>query len=167
MIKCPKCHVYNRVCSTFCSACEKLLQKSAQANMNLLLGNATKEELKSAYADDMYNLAVEAFHRGAIKKADELLRQALKHGQHPDYSFFYGLCRLAFNDTEGAIESFEEVLAQQYAGRYPFWPLPVSPSEFKRNFEILKRDKTQGLAAFTSLMLAYRQFTERRRKLRS
>jgi hypothetical protein len=67
-------------------------------------------------------------------------------------------------DPAGAISQFVEVKAQQYAGKYPFWPLPVSPGAFDRNFELLKQDQTRGDEVFDNLMQAYEDYSVRRRE---
>lgn len=164
VIECPQCHVSNRITSTFCSACHFLLPKTAEVNLNPWLGQATAEELSRAYADELYNQAARKFHQGKIAEADSLLEQAQRHGRHPDYSFFHGLCRLALGDPAGALSQFAEVRAQQYAGKYPFWPLPVSPGDFDRHVELLQQDQTRGAEVFDHLMRAYEDYSVQRRK---
>lgn len=164
VIECPQCHISNQLTSTYCSACQFLLPKTALINLNVWLGEATEEELRRAYADELYNQAARKFLEGEISEADALLEQAQQHSQHPDYSFFHGLCRLALGDPAGAISQFAEVKAQQYAGKYPFWPLPVSPGAFDRNFELLKQDQTRGDEVFDNLMQAYEDYSVRRRE---
>ena len=166
LVKCPRCHVYNRIGSTFCSACEEPLPKTAQIDLNLIIGNATDRELRQAYADHLYNIALEKISGAEIEEANNLLSHAMQYSQHPDYSFFYGLCRLALGDSAGAIKSFEDIKSQQYASKYPFWPLPVSPSDFQHNFDLLKQDETRNGEIHINLLAAYKEYIDRRgRKL--
>ncbi|MET0625637.1 MAG: hypothetical protein ABW250_22070 [Pyrinomonadaceae bacterium] len=163
VMQCRECFVYNRITSTFCSACDALLPKSGTLNMDLLMGNATEEALKEAYADHLYNRGVELFHDTQIEEAEHHFRQALEHSSHPDYSFFYGLCRLCAEDPAGALASFDEVFARQYAAKYPFWPLPASPSDFRRCVEPLRHDPASAPEALRCLLATYSAYLERRR----
>jgi hypothetical protein len=143
VIVCGRCKVYNRIGSSFCSACELPQPKTAQMNLNVALGIATAEEEKAALADFLYNRAVHLQNDGEFAQAEELLNQAMQLKSHPDYKFFHGLCRLTAGDAVGALVDFRAVKSLQYAGRYPFWPLPVSPDDLEQGIGLLGRDPTR------------------------
>lgn len=164
VMQCANCFLYNRISSTFCSACETMLPKSVAINMNLWSGNATEDELREAFADHLYNQGVRLFSAGEVQQAEQLFRRAMEHKTHPDYSFFHGLCRLVFSDSAGALASFDEVSTQQYAAKYPFWPLPVSPSTFRGCIEALRQDQTRIEESLRSLLAAYSDYSEQRRR---
>lgn len=162
VMQCSQCFVYNRIASTFCSACEELLPKSVEENLNVLFGNASEEELTQAFADQLYNHAVELFHNGAFKEAEPLFRQALEHSEHPDYSFFHGLCLLLMHRLSEARMSFAAVTERQFSSKYPFWSVPISPSDFRQCMDLVKQDQTNGEAAAKCLMTGYGAYSERR-----
>jgi tetratricopeptide (TPR) repeat protein len=164
MFQCPTCFVYNRLTSTFCSACETLLPKAGSINTNLWMGTANEDELKEAFADNRYNHGMELFHEGRIRDAEALFEEAMEHAKHPDYAFFHGLCRLAQDDPQGALKNFEDVLSQQYAGKYPFWPLPISPTDFKRCLGMLQQNSRVAEEILVCFIKGYADYLERRRK---
>lgn len=165
-VQCPTCFVYNRITSTFCSACETLLPKTASINVNLWMGTASREELETAFAEQLYNSGIELFHEGKIEDAEGFFEQAMEYAQHPDYAFFHGLCRLAQDDVATASANFDDVLTQQYSGKYPFWPLPLSPGHFKRCLDELRNKKTTAQKALVCFMRGYEDYLEKKRKLR-
>jgi tetratricopeptide (TPR) repeat protein len=163
VMQCQRCFVYNRISSSFCSACQMLLPKSASFNVDIWLGNATPQELKAAYADELYNRGVEFFHNRELQKAEDLFRKAIEYRTHPDFSFYCGLCRLAFGDPAAALNHFDDILLQQYESKYPFWPLPVSPGDFQGCIGRLKQDQAGTKTALVCLMVAYGNYSDRRR----
>ncbi|HKG59127.1 MAG TPA: hypothetical protein VKB05_05055 [Pyrinomonadaceae bacterium] len=163
VMQCERCFVFNRIASTFCSACDNLLPKSASINANLSTGTASESELKRAFADELYDQGVELFQAGKIDEAEPYFQNAMTYAKHPDYSFFYALCRLMAGDSSAALRSLDEVLEQQYAVEYPFWPLPVSQTHFHNCVEALKHNQENTTEAFECLMNAYVDYSEKRR----
>lgn len=160
VMQCGVCFVYNRITSTFCSACETRLPKSASVNMNLALGTASEEEWKEAYSDSLYNEGMRLFSDEKFEEAEQFFRKALEQRPHPDFSFFLGLCRLFAGDPADALANFDEVLAQQYAAKYAFWPLPLNPSVFRSCVEPLRGDRTKVEGTLVCLLTAYSDFAE-------
>ena len=161
VMQCPKCFVYNRISSTFCSACEALLPKSVVFN----LYPTSEEELRSTFAENLYNRGATLFHEREIEKAEPMFKQAMEYGSHPDYSFFFGLCRLFRGDSTSALNSFQDVLHQQFSFKYPFWPLPASPSDFQQCLRLLKQDQTKAEASALCFMKACAAFSDRKREV--
>jgi tetratricopeptide (TPR) repeat protein len=162
VIVCGRCKVYNKIGSSFCSACETAQPKTATINLNLALGVATPQEEKDALAHYLYNRSIEMFHEWKIEEAEDAMNNAMKLTSHPDFSFFHGLYRLAAADAAGALADFQTVKSLQYAEKYPFWPLPVSPSELDRALEVLEADPTGTEAVLEDLIGAYAELSARR-----
>ncbi len=157
-IPCNQCSILNKIGSTYCSSCGHRLPKSAQINFDLFTRG--EKEIKFAYAESLYNEAVQVFHSFDFEQAERLLKTAIEHAEHPDYFFFYGLCRLTFGDPESTIRAFNYILELQYKEKYPFWPLPVRPSVFYRTLESLKQDHALGDEIFYKLLKEYTGFYE-------
>jgi tetratricopeptide (TPR) repeat protein len=160
-ITCADCGVLNQIGSSFCSACEGLLPKLVSVNLDVLMGNATEEELKVAFAEYLYNHAIQEFADGDFQGAEKLLGQAIEHHSNPDYFFFHGMCRLVADDAERALRDFSQVKELQFAGKYPFWPLPVSPSELETNVAALENGEPAA-QVFKDLYLAHHRFFSKR-----
>jgi len=161
-IICRHCLVYNQIGSSFCSACETPQPKSASINLDLAFGNATEQQEKAALADYLYNGSVRMFHDGKITEAEDLIDQAMRLSTHPDYSFFHGLYGLAAAHAADALVDFEKVKSLQYAEKYPFWPLPVSPSDLDRAILALRTDTTHTEEILEDLLGAYGELATRR-----
>jgi len=162
VMQCDRCFIYNRITSTFCSACSTILPKSASINLNLWSGQASEEELKQAFADELYNKGAKLFNKGKIEQSEPFFEEAMTYASHPDYSFFYGLCRLKAGDPTTALQMFNDMRVQQYASRYPFWPAPVSPDNFRNCVENLRLNQC-ATEAFDCLMDCYIAYSQRRR----
>ncbi|HEV7475423.1 MAG TPA: hypothetical protein VGN90_15325, partial [Pyrinomonadaceae bacterium] len=162
VMQCERCFVYNRISSTFCSACCLLLPKSVSVNMNLWTGQASEDELKQAFADNQYNEGSRLFHEGKIAEAEAFFEKAMEYATHPDYSFFYGLCRLGAGDSAAALRSFDDVSEQQFSFKYPFWPLPVSPDDFSDCLTKLRSNPNAAVETLGCLMNAYVDYSEKR-----
>lgn len=155
-IQCNQCSILNKIGSTYCSSCGHRLPKSAQINFDLFTGG--EKEIKFAYAESLYNEAIQAFHSFDFEQTERLLKTAIEHAGHPDYFFFYGLCRLTFGDPESAIRAFTHILDLQYKEKYPFWPLPIKPTAFYQMLESLKQDHSLGDEIFYKLLKEYTDF---------
>jgi tetratricopeptide (TPR) repeat protein len=165
IIECKKCGVPNKIGASFCSACEGILPRSASAN--LLTGGSSEEEAKVAFAEHLYNNAIQRFADADFRGAEELFVRAMEYHSHPDYYFFHGMCRLAGGDPEEALRDFYRIKELQFAGKYPFWPLPVSPSELATNVQALEKGDTSPEQVFKDLILAHYRFLARRREGKS
>jgi hypothetical protein len=132
--RCQTCWVFNRTESTYCSACDVMLPKSAV----LILPDVDSSR---PVADHAYNHALGLLNEGEIAAAEKLLTEAYEHYEHPDYAFYAGYCRLLLVDPAGALVRFEQAASHQFAGVVPFWPLPLRPAEMKN---VVARLRTVG-----------------------
>jgi tetratricopeptide (TPR) repeat protein len=157
VVECLVCRIDNRIESTYCSACETRLAKTCVVNLDVALGGGTEEDVRRAYADHLYNRGLVRFQECALEEADGLFAQALVHAEHPDYFYFHGLCRLAFEDGDVALRSLDRAASSQFTGQYPYWPLPVRPSAFRENVEQLRRDRSRAREVFQGLLEGFRE----------
>lgn len=141
-IACPVCHIDNFIGSTYCSICEARLPRSVSINLDVLIDpeSLSEAEKRQVLAEGLYNDALKTFDKRDFVGARELFQQAIQLQDHPDYRFFMGWCDLAIEEPEKALLEFEAVFNLQDGYRYPFYPLPISPSDFREALEMLRQD---------------------------
>ena len=166
VIACGRCYVFNRIASTYCSACGEIQPKTSRIDLDVFFGGGTERDRRFLFGDHLYNQAVVLFHDNQPAQAEEFLRQAMEHGTHPDWSFFLGMCRMTmFIDADGAVAAFEDIVRQQFdSGKYPFWPLPVSPGVLGGAVTTLRSTPPPCEHVFEDLMRAYAEHSANQKK---
>jgi tetratricopeptide (TPR) repeat protein len=147
--RCDACWVFNKVESSYCSACENLLPKSAVM--------PAVDSMRCS-ADILYNRGLSLLKSGDIDKAQGFFTEAYRSFEHPDFIFFAGYCCLQLGDTDGALVNFNFATAHQFAALLPFWPLPVKPSDMDDCLVMLRAESCETrllIARINEAMHAY------------
>jgi hypothetical protein len=131
-------------------------------DFDVAFGEGTAEDKNRLLADHLYNRAIEDYSANRFDSAEALLVRAMELRAHPDYDYFYGLCRLMNDDLENGLRALRRVRDQQFARQHPFWPVPVSPRALRDAIAIGERG-AHPLRIVLKLRAAQRRYDKQSR----
>jgi hypothetical protein len=88
--------------------------------------------------------ASEVLKAGNSQEAVRLIEEARQLRRNPIDAWLMGLVRIVQGDLDPALEQWATVKQLQFSFEDPFWPLPLSPSEFEDLNEACRREPARA-----------------------
>ncbi len=133
------CGAFNRTESTFCSACDAKLPKSARISLD-----GDPDMLQAEYGNRMVATSSDLLKDGNPQEAARLIEEARQLRRNPLDPWLMGLVRIVQGELDSALEQWATVKQLQFSFEDPFWPLPLSPSDLEDLTEACRREPARA-----------------------